>query len=98
MWLRAQLELDNWRLQPFPELKSFVETRAKAFPAFSVVYTGAFRAPPTLVLRRPKEAAAADGKPAELRLNVGNWKVDQLDLFLKERLGTKAAGGKSATA
>ena len=94
---KATLEVDRWRLQPYPELKNFVDSRSKAFTSFSVVYTHSYRATPTLVLRRPAKEAAADGKPAEVRVAVGNWKTDQLEAFLKEKLASNAKANDKDT-
>ncbi len=74
------------RSRPYPELSSFVDSRAAAFPAFSVRYTGAWRSPPTLLLQRTKAAAAADGRPREMRIAVGGWKADALAAYLRDKL------------
>jgi hypothetical protein len=94
LFTKATLEVDRWRLDPYPELKGFVNRKAKAYGNFAVVYTHSYRASPTLVLKRSAEEAAADGKPAEVRVTVGAWKTDQLDAFLKEKLAAHTATAK----
>lgn len=96
LFTKATLEVDRWRLQPYPELKSFAEGKGKAYSNFGVSYTHSYRATPTLVLKRSAKEAAADGKPMEVRVTVGNWKQDQLDAFLHEKLATAATATATA--
>ena len=89
VWTRAHLECDQWQLKPYPELLDFYDHRTAELVkrGFNgMVYGSSYRSPPLLVLRRLKEEAAKDGKPAEVKVNVANWKADQLEAFLKERL------------
>ena len=89
----AVLELDNWKLQPYPELNAFVEKRAAEFPGFSVRYSSAWRAAPTLILRRGVELQSDANQAREVRVSVAGWKADALADFLRGKLR-----GKEATA